>query len=86
MQCRIQNLRLGGEEVGRSSRPLDKGGGGKVSKKIFAALWASVWSKNKGGAPLPWPPLPCESTRKEDSFEWSHHGILSTDSNVKTAN
>ena len=25
------------------------GGGGVVSKKIFLALQASVWSKNKGG-------------------------------------
>ena len=24
-------------------------GGGLVSKKIFLALWASFWSKNKGG-------------------------------------
>ena len=39
------------------------GGGGKregpVSKKTFSALWASVWSKNKGGGAgphglLPW--------------------------------
>ena len=31
--------------------------GGPVSKKIFSALLASVWSKNKGGGPsglLPW--------------------------------
>ena len=25
------------------------GGGGAGNKKIFSALWASVWSKNKGG-------------------------------------
>ena len=25
------------------------GEGGLVSKKIFSALWASFWSKNKGG-------------------------------------
>ena len=24
--------------------------GGPVSKKFFSALWASVWSKKKGGA------------------------------------
>ena len=32
-------------------RPLDKvgGGGGRSPKKIFSALRASVWSKNKGG-------------------------------------
>ena len=31
--------------------------GGAVSKKIFLALWASVWSKNMGGggAGLPGP-------------------------------
>ena len=33
---------------GRSSRLLDKGGGGQSPKKIFSALRASVWSKNKG--------------------------------------
>ena len=46
------------------SRPLDKGVGvGEVGgearspKKIFSALRASVWTKNKcvcGGEPLPW--------------------------------
>ena len=34
---------------GRSSRPLDKGREGLVSQKIFPALRASVWSKNRGG-------------------------------------
>ena len=33
----------------QSSRLWDKGGG-TVSKKIISALWASVWSKNKGGS------------------------------------
>ena len=32
----------------RSSIPLDKRWGGL--KKMFSALWALVWSKNKGGA------------------------------------
>ena len=32
---------------GRSSRLLERGGGA-VSKKIFSALQASVWSKYKG--------------------------------------
>ena len=51
-QCRIQTLREGG---GRSSSPLDKGGGA-VSKKMFSALRVSVWSKNKGGVRAPsWP-------------------------------
>ena len=40
------------------SRPSDKEGGGgggflAVSKKIFSALWASFWSKNRG-AWIPW--------------------------------
>ena len=35
-----------------------KGGRGEgVSKKIFSALWASVWSKNKGGPESRAPPL-----------------------------
>ena len=33
---------------GRSSRPLDKGGGG-LPPKNFSALSAAVWSKKKGG-------------------------------------
>ena len=33
---------------GRSSRPLDKGGGAQSPKKILSALRTSVWSKNKG--------------------------------------
>ena len=28
--------------------------------------------------------VPCESTAKENSFEWSHHSISSTDSKVRT--
>ena len=28
--------------------------------------------------------VPCESTAKENSFEWSHHRILSTDSKLRT--
>ena len=49
--------------VSGGSRPSDNGGpghpdpeikwGGPVWKKIFSALWASVWSKNKRGAPPP---------------------------------
>ena len=40
--------------------PEKKSGGGGISEKIFSALWAPVWSKNKGvggGGPpgtLPW--------------------------------
>ena len=44
------------DKEGGSSRPWDKGG--QSPKKIFSALWASVWSKNKGGhrspRSLPW--------------------------------
>ena len=40
------------------SRPSEKGRGGWSKKKLFPALRASVWSKNKGGGrphgPLPW--------------------------------
>ena len=45
-----------------SSRPRHKGWGGgeAVSKKTFSALLASVWSKNKGGAPPG--PLPLDPT------------------------
>ena len=49
MLCRIQTLRWGG---------------GWFPKKIFLALQASVWSKNKGGgqgrAPPPPPPPPLD--------------------------
>ena len=30
--------------------------GGRIQKEYFSALWASVWSKNKGNPPLD-PPL-----------------------------
>ena len=40
-----QNLEI----RGRSSRPLDKWGGGGLRKIIFSALRASVWSKKMGG-------------------------------------
>ena len=48
------DLETGG---GRSSRPLDKGGGrAGLPKKIFRPPRASVWSKNKGfGLPGPSP-------------------------------
>ena len=29
--------------------------------------------------------VPCKSTAEEVSFEWSHHRILSTNSNIRTA-
>ena len=40
---------------GEASRPLDKGEA--VSKKLFSALRASVWSDNKGGGGGPGDPL-----------------------------
>ena len=66
------------------SRPSDKGGrggrgaghpdaeirgGARSQKQIFSALWASVWSKNKGGSPAPRvPPLdsPLQGTNKRE--------------------
>ena len=36
-----------------SSRPLDKGEGVQSKKKVFSVLWASVWSKNRGGGGSP---------------------------------
>ena len=45
---------------GWSSRPLDKGGGPVSKKRIFSALRASVWSKNKGLAEPPGPPPPLD--------------------------
>ena len=46
----------------RSSRPLDKRGGGvgetAVSINFISALRASVWSKNKGASALPGPSPP----------------------------
>ena len=44
---------------GRSSRPLDKvGGGGRSPKKFFSALRASASSRNKvGQGPSPGSPL-----------------------------
>ena len=62
----------------RGSRPSAKGGGGgggvkggrgQSPKKILSALWASVWSKNKGGGPEDPtppldPPLKCTSARE----------------------
>ena len=47
----------GGGGGGEESRPLDKGGHG-LPQNIFSALWASVWSKNKGGGAGPLGPLP----------------------------
>ena len=45
---------------GQSSRTFDKGGGSP--KKIFSALWASVWSKNRRGS-RPLGPSPGSATR-----------------------
>ena len=60
--CKVE-INIGG------SRPSDKGkpghpdpekkSGGGISETILSALWASVWSKNKGvggGGRSPWNP------------------------------
>ena len=39
------------------SRPWNKGGRPGLPPHFFLALWASVWSKNKGGQPPQNPPL-----------------------------
>ena len=55
LQWRIQTSRgrggrgRGGRGGGGHPDPGIKGGGGGLEKKFFSALWASVWSKNKGG-------------------------------------
>ena len=42
---------------------------GPVSKKAFSALWASVWSKNKGVGGRPPGPLPWICHWNMQSFE-----------------
>ena len=42
------------KEEGLVIQTLSWGGGGQSQKNVFLALWASVWSKNKGGQVLPW--------------------------------
>jgi len=50
---------------GESGHPDPEIRGGTVSKKIFSALWAPVWSKKKGGrSPLAPPPLECRREEK----------------------
>ena len=59
--CR--NLSTLTQTTSGGSRPSDKEeglviqtlswGGGQSQKNVFLALWASVWSKNKGGRPSP---------------------------------
>ena len=46
----------GGGGRGRASHPDPEIRGGGSLQKIFSALWASFWSKYKGGAWAPWPP------------------------------
>ena len=59
----------GGGEGTRSSRPLDKGGGGgPVSQKIF--FWPSVWSKNKGEGRAP--PLESPLVAHHQSIEFKN--------------
>ena len=55
-QCRIQILRQGGGG-GRAGHQDPEIRRGRVSTKVFSALQASVWSKNKWGPSPPDPPL-----------------------------
>ena len=48
------DLQIRGGGWGQSSRPSEKGEA-QSQEKIFAALWASVWSKNEGGGGGPSP-------------------------------
>ena len=51
----------------RSSRPLDKEEGAQSPKKVFLALRASVWSKNKRGWEVGHSePLPGSATANSD--------------------
>lgn len=56
----IQTFRQGGWGV----HPNSEIRGGAVSKNIFSAFQASVWSKHKGSPPLD-PPLICMARRSE---------------------
>ena len=58
-QCRIQILRQGGGGGGggRAGHQDPEIRRGRVSTKVFSALQASVWSKNKWGPSPPDPPL-----------------------------
>ena len=51
------------------------GGGARVSKNFFPALWASVWSKNKGGGQTP--PLDPPLITHEPCMQ-SHVGYVHT--------
>ena len=51
-------------------------GGGIVSKKIFSAFWASVWSKNKEGAGPPVPSPGSATARKGiEIYKNDHHSV-----------
>ena len=52
----VPDLDLEIRERGRSSRPLENGGGGDSLQKIFVGSLGlmTVWSENRGGGPLLW--------------------------------
>ena len=54
----------GGGGGGWGVHPNSEIRGGAVSKNIFSAFQASVWSKHKGSPPLD-PPLICMARRSE---------------------
>ena len=43
--------------------------GGPVSEKVFSALWASVWSKKKGGTSPPPSPGPSPGSTTENTIK-----------------
>ena len=58
---------------GRAGHPDPEIRGGPVSKKIFSALQASVWSKSKGPPPLPWIRHWCVCKAFSYCFYVTHH-------------
>ena len=77
--------------VSGGSRPGDNGGpghpdpeikwGGPVWKKIFSALWASVWSKNKKGAR---PPPPSRAPHLDPTLSVLHKELELESSNTRS--
>ena len=65
------------KRAGGHPDPEIRGGGGAVFKKFFLALWASVWTQNKGGPPGLRGPSPGSATVsthlwEEESNDWKY--------------